>query len=195
MARKNLKGSVKPRVTSGQKKSKKVVGKKPDKPNKAIKQKTKSSIKTDLKLNTKPKQKPKLKPKDKIAKKNADRARKAANTRKQIRVYVSIISILVLNLSLNVVNKFIKTQEGNLSAYWLTIIGMVLVLLVFYPAIAMKYYVNVVTGWVWKHTINLSTMVLQKRPAIITVFIISLLLLYFGFYYIWFGKFLFQEFF
>jgi len=120
-------------------------------------------------------------------------AKRGAKTRKQIKFFVSILSILVLNLSLNIVNKLIKWQTGTIDAYWLTAIGMVIVLMVFFPAIAMKYYVNIVTEWIWKLTIHLSSRILQKRPAIFVVFFITLFILYVGFYWVWFDKFIFEE--
>jgi hypothetical protein len=120
-------------------------------------------------------------------------ARKGAKTRKQIRFFVAIISILFLNLTLNVVNRAIKSQRENIDAYLLTAIGMIIVVLVFFPAIAMKYYVNLVTEWIWKHTINISTLVLQKKPAIFIVFLLILFILYSGFFWVWFDQFLFSE--
>ena len=58
-------------------------------------------------------------------------AMRGAKTRRQIKFFVSVLSILVLNLTLNIVNKLIKWQTGTIDAYWLTGIGMIIVLLLY----------------------------------------------------------------
>lgn len=114
-------------------------------------------------------------------------------TKKRVKLMISTITILFLDFLFSVVNKLITSQTDEYNNYVLTGLGMLVIVVLFVPAISIPDLLNRVTEWVLSISISISTKVFQKSIAIYFIFLGSLFLLYVGFYWVWFDRVIFFD--
>lgn len=117
---------------------------------------------------------------------------KGARTRRRYRIMLTIASILFIDFLLSTLNLMLVKVEDQVSPYLLTIIGMILVVLLFFPALFFENFVNRSTEWMIKRTMDIGASVLGrnfgKKTGVYAVFGFLLFVMYFGLYWAWFEK-------
>ncbi len=112
---------------------------------------------------------------------------KAARTKARIRTFIIILTVLAVDLVAASINAFITSLSRFISPYLLTAIGMMIVVILFYPALE---FLNRMTNWVLEATIGFTSNVIDRKRAVTLIFVFFLVLLYIAFFAVWFQKFL-----
>jgi hypothetical protein len=112
---------------------------------------------------------------------------KAARTKARIRMFIIILTVLVVDLVAASINAFITSLSRFISPYLLTAIGMIIVVILFYPALE---FLNRMTNWVLEATIGFTSNIIDRKRAVTLIFVFFLVLLYIAFFAVWFQKFL-----
>ncbi len=110
---------------------------------------------------------------------------KAATTRKWVKVEVTVLFILIVELCLYVIEWGMNQVRGKLNPYLHVLILMVSLVLLFYFAIE---HIERATNWLIQKTTDAGTERFGRRMGVSLVFIGTLILLYAAFYFLTFGK-------
>lgn len=115
---------------------------------------------------------------------------KAARTRQRFRAMMIVLVLLSVDLVSTSINAFVTSLDKSINPYLLTALGMVIVVVLFYPAFEFLSQ--------WSHKlvekmIAASSNVLGRKQAIVVVALVLLFLLYVGFLFLWFNRFLLSD--
>jgi exosortase/archaeosortase len=110
---------------------------------------------------------------------------KAATTRKWIRVEVTVLFILIVELCLYVIEWAMNQMRGKLNPHLHILILMISLVLLFYFAIK---HIESVANWIIKKTTQAGTEQFGRRAGVSLVFIGLLIIIYVAFYFFTFGK-------
>jgi len=102
-------------------------------------------------------------------------------------MFIIILTVLVVDLVAASINAFITSLSRFISPYILTAIGMIIVVILFYPALE---FLNRMTNWVLEATIGFTSNIIDRKRAVTLIFVFFLVLLYIAFFAVWFQKFL-----
>jgi hypothetical protein len=115
---------------------------------------------------------------------------KAANARKRVKWIITIISILLIDLCVAILNLKVLSFAGTHNPMLVTLIAMIVIMLLF---IILVEYVNTASEWVIKHFFDLTQNLMGRSWGIYFVFLILLVVIYAMYYNIWFNKNLFVD--
>ncbi len=110
---------------------------------------------------------------------------KAATTRKWVKVEVTVLFILIIELCLYVIEWAMNRVRGKLNPYLHVLILMVSLVLLFYFAIG---HIESATNWLIQKTTEAGTERFGRRTGVSLVFIGLLIIIYAAFYFFTFGK-------
>lgn len=115
---------------------------------------------------------------------------KAARTRQRVRAVMIVLVLLSVDLVSTSINAFVTSLDKSINPYLLTALGMVIVVVLFYPAFEFLSQ--------WSHKlvekmVAASSNVLGRKQAIVAVALVLLFLLYVGFLFLWFNRFLLSD--
>lgn len=113
---------------------------------------------------------------------------KSARTRKRARIMITLLTILVLDFILSSINYALEALQGSFSPYLLTAVGMLLVILIFYPAMFVAANIHSLTDKVIGSTMKFGAHMWGRRQGYVVIFISLVFLLYCGFYWAWFKQ-------
>ncbi|MCS7013541.1 MAG: hypothetical protein RMI34_11360 [Chloroherpetonaceae bacterium] len=115
---------------------------------------------------------------------------KAARTRQRFRAMIVVLVLLCVEFVNTSINAFVTRLDKTVNPYLLTALGMVIVVVLFYPAF------EFLSRWshrIVEKLIEASSSVFGRKYAIVVVALLLLFLLYAGFLFLWFNKFLLSE--
>ncbi len=112
---------------------------------------------------------------------------KAARTKARVRLFIIILTVLLIDLIAASINAMITSLARFISPYILTAVGMTIVVILFYPALE---FLNRMTNWILEATIEFTSNIVDRKRAVTIIFVFFLVLLYIAFFAVWFQKFL-----
>ncbi len=115
---------------------------------------------------------------------------KAARTRRRFRAMVIVLTLLCIDLITTSINALVTSLDKFVNPYLLTALGMMIVVVLFYPAFE---FLNRWSNSFVEKSIDVSANVFGRKNALILVALLLLFVLYIGFLFLWFHKFLFSD--
>ena len=104
---------------------------------------------------------------------------------KVIRVAFRILALLVIDLIVQVVNLQIIGLQKYISPAFVTLLGMLLVVLLFYFLLS---YIEQMTNGVLKYVVELGKTFKYRKTAVMAVILLLYCCSFFVYYRIWFNK-------
>lgn len=117
--------------------------------------------------------------------KRLDPYQKGARLRKIIRIMITILTILLVDLSISYLNSVIVNlgTSNVLPKYTVTLLGIVVVVGLF---MLLVEYLNDISEWILKFFVDIGRSMMGRKTGLYLTFIILLLLIYSGYYWVWF---------
>lgn len=104
---------------------------------------------------------------------------------KLIRVLFRVLALLAIDLIVQVVNLQIMNLHKYIAAVYVTLLGMLLVVLLFYFLMA---YIEQWTNTLLKYVIELGKTFRYRKTAVLAIILTLQILAFFAYYRLWFGK-------
>ena len=111
---------------------------------------------------------------------------KGARTRKRVKLMIAILTILFIDFVLSLINMLVVELKDEISPYWLTAIGMILVATIFFPTFFFENFLNRGTEWVVKKSLDVGRSFLGQKWGVVAIFFTLLFVLYVALYWVWF---------
>lgn len=104
---------------------------------------------------------------------------------KVIRVLFRVLALLVIDLIVQIVNLEVMSLQKFIAPGYVTILGMLLVVALFYFLIS---YIERMTNAVLKYVIELGKTFRYRKTAVLLIILLLHCCAFFAYYRLWFGK-------
>jgi hypothetical protein len=109
---------------------------------------------------------------------------------KLIFFILTVAAILTADLSITLLNKYIMTYRSRFDAHIMTLIGMGVVFVLLYILVS---NINRISDWTVRTFINIGRAYLGRSIGLYISIALILTILYAGYYWAWFDKYLHRE--
>lgn len=104
---------------------------------------------------------------------------------KTIRVLFRVLALLVIDLIVQIVNLQIMALQKYISPAFVTLLGMLLVVVLFYFLLE---YIEEMTNAVLKYVVELGKTFRYRKTAVLAIILLLQFCAFFAYYRLWFGK-------
>lgn len=104
---------------------------------------------------------------------------------KLIRVLFRVLALLTIDLIVQIVNIQIMNLQKFIAPVYVTLLGMLLVVLLFY---FLMEYIEQMTNALLKYVVELGKTFRYRKTAVLAIILSLQFLAFFAYYRLWFGK-------
>jgi hypothetical protein len=115
---------------------------------------------------------------------------RALMKQKLIFFILTVSAILTADLSITLLNKYIMTHKNRVDPHIMTLIGMGVVFILLYILVS---NINRISDWTVRTFVNIGRAYLGRSIGLYISIVLLLVILYAGYYWAWFDKYLHQE--